>query len=136
MAAPFGGEAASKERVEKAGPVLVAMSGHGHTTTHPSDLTDEQWAQVERFIPAPKPGGRPAKYPRREIVNAPLYLNRTGYQWRALPHDFPPWARVYWYFRIWKTEGTPDRLHDELRRSSTADRSRRPKTGAEGLRLR
>ena len=37
---------------------------------YPSDLTDPQWAQVERFIPAPKPGGRPAKYERREIVNA------------------------------------------------------------------
>jgi transposase len=63
---------------------------------YPSDLTGEQWAQVERFIPAPKPGGRPAKYERREIVNGLLYLNRTGCQWRALPHDFPPWDTVYW----------------------------------------
>jgi transposase len=82
---------------------------------YPSDLTDEQWAQVERFIPAPKSGGRPAKYQRREIVNALLYINRTGCQWRALPHDFPPWDSVYWYFRTWKEDGTLDRLHDELR---------------------
>jgi len=82
---------------------------------YPSDLTDAQWAQVERFIPAPKSGGRPAKYPRREIVDALLYLNRTGCQWRALPHDFPPWDSVYWYFRTWKEDGTLDRLHDELR---------------------
>jgi transposase len=81
----------------------------------PSDLTDEQWAQVERFIPAPKPGGRPAKYERRAIVNALLYLNRTGCQWRALPHDLPPWDSVCWYFRNWKQDGTLDRLHDELR---------------------
>jgi transposase len=32
---------------------------------YPSDLSDRQWAQVECFIPAPKPGGRPAKYDRR-----------------------------------------------------------------------
>jgi transposase len=82
---------------------------------YPSDLTDQQWAQVERFIPAPKSGGRPAKYQRREIVNALLYINRTGCQWRALPHDFPPWDSVYWYFRTWKQNGTLDRLHDELR---------------------
>jgi transposase len=82
---------------------------------YPSDLTDREWAQVERFIPAPKPGGRPAKYERREIVNALLYLDRTGCQWRALPHDFPPWESVYWYFRNWKKDGTFDRLHDELR---------------------
>jgi transposase len=80
-----------------------------------SDLSNEQWAQVERFIPAPKPGGRPAKYERREIVNALLYLNRTGCQWRSLPHDLPPWDSVYWYFRNWKKDGTLDRLHDELR---------------------
>jgi transposase len=81
----------------------------------PSDLTDSQWAQVCRFIPAPKPGGRPAKYERREIVDALLSINRTGCQWRALPHDFPPWDSVSWSFRNWKKDGTLDRLHDELR---------------------
>src|SRR5512143_170477 len=70
---------------------------------------------MERFIPAPKSGGRPAKYERREIVNALLYIDRTGCQWRALPHDFPPWEAVYWYCRTWKKDGTLDRLHDELR---------------------
>lgn len=80
-----------------------------------TDLTDAEWAQVERFIPAPKPGGRPAKYARREIVNALLYLARTGCQWRMLPTDLPPWTAVYWYFRTWKSDGTLDRLHDELR---------------------
>ena len=82
---------------------------------YPTDLTNPQWAQVQRFIPAPKTGGRPAKYHRREIVNALLYLTRTGCQWRCLPHDFPPWTAVYWYFRTWKKDGTLDRLMDELR---------------------
>jgi transposase len=80
-----------------------------------TDLTNPEWAQVQRFIPAPKPGGRPAKYPRREIVNALLYITRTGCQWRMLPHDFPPWTAVYWYFRTWKKDGTLDRLMDTLR---------------------
>jgi len=82
---------------------------------YPSDLSDREWSQVCRFIPAPKKGGRPAKYERREIVVALLYIDRTGCQWRALPHDFPPWDIVYWYFRTWKKDGTLDRLHDELR---------------------
>jgi transposase len=82
---------------------------------YPSDLTKPEWAQVERFVPAPKTGGRPAEHDRREIVNALLYVARTGCQWRALPHDFPPWGTVYWYFRIWKRDGTLDRLHDALR---------------------
>ena len=58
-------------------------------TAYPSDLTDAEWAQVCRVIPAPKPGGRPAKHDRREVVNALLYVARTGCQWRALPHDLP-----------------------------------------------
>jgi transposase len=82
---------------------------------YPSDLTPPEWAQAERFVPAPKKGGRPAKYERREIVNALLYVARTGCQWRALPHDLPPWVAVYWYFRTWKKDGTLDRLHDALR---------------------
>ncbi len=81
---------------------------------YPSDLTGPQWAQVSRFIPAPKMGGRPAKYERRAIVNALLYVARTGCQWRALPHDLPPWRTVYWYFMQWRKDGTLDRLHDEL----------------------
>ena len=80
-----------------------------------TDLTGPQWAQVSRFIPPPKPGGRLAKYERREIVNALLYVVRTGCQWRAMPHDLPPWQITYWYFMHWKKDGTLERLHDELR---------------------
>ena len=80
-----------------------------------TDLSDAEWAQVQRVIPAPKPGGRPAKYPRREIVNALLYVTRTGCQWRLLPKDLPPWRIVYWYFMAWKKDGTFDRLLDLLR---------------------
>jgi len=44
-----------------------------------------------------------------------LYVARTGCQWRAMPHDLPPWRAVYWYFMDWKKDGTLDRLHEELR---------------------
>ena len=80
-----------------------------------SDLTDRQWAQVCRAIPAPKPGGRPAKYDRREIADALLSITRAGCRRRMLPRDLPPWRIVYWYFMRWKKDGTFDRLHDLLR---------------------
>jgi putative transposase len=82
---------------------------------YPSDLTDSQWDALKDLVPAPKPGGRPARYPRREIINALLYLARTGCQWRALPHDLPPWRIVYWYFMTWRRDGTLERIHDRLR---------------------
>lgn len=81
---------------------------------YPSDLTDAQWALIEPMT-RPKPGGRPAKYERRRIVDAILYLGRTGCSWRQLPHDFPPWSSVYGYFESWNADGTTDRIHDALR---------------------
>ena len=54
---------------------------------YPSDLTDEQWETIAELIPKPKPGGRPAKYQRREIVNGRLSITRTGCQWRASPQS-------------------------------------------------
>ena len=81
---------------------------------YPSDLTDGQWALIEAMVPV-KPGGRPAVHSRRRIVEAILYLNRTGCAWRQLPHDFPPWDTVYWYFKRWNADGTTDRIHDALR---------------------
>lgn len=82
---------------------------------YPTDLTDRQWRLIEPSLPPPKTSGRPEKHPRREIVNAILYLVRTGCAWRMLPKDFPPWQTVYWYFKNWRDDGTLERLHDHLR---------------------
>jgi putative transposase len=51
---------------------------------------------------------------RRRVFNAVLYLNRTGCQWRALPHDFPKWKTVYTIFRRWRLVGLWQQLHDTL----------------------
>lgn len=82
---------------------------------YPSDLTDRQWATLAPLVPDGAPGGRPLDYPRREIVNALLYVARTGCQWRLLPHDLPPWPTVYHYFQVWTADGTLARLHTALR---------------------
>lgn len=82
---------------------------------YPSDLTDAQWALIAPLLPPPSTGGRREKHPRREIVNAIAYVNRTGCAWRLLPHDFPPWETVYWHFARWRDDGTVDRVHDALR---------------------
>ena len=82
---------------------------------YPSDLTHAQWKLLEPLIPAVKTGGRPALFARREIVDAMLYVLRTGCPWRALPHDFPVWQTVYHYFRVWRLDGTWERVHAALR---------------------
>jgi putative transposase len=68
--------------------------------SYPSDLTDAQWARLERWLPPPKSGtpkgGRPRTVDLREVVNGILYLLRTGCAWRMLPHDLPPWGTVHY----------------------------------------
>ena len=83
--------------------------------SYPTDVTDEQWCRLEALIPAPKPGGRPPDYTRREIVNAVFYQLRGGAAWRLLPHDLPPWGITYHYWRAWRKDGTWERVHDALR---------------------
>jgi transposase len=80
-----------------------------------TDLTDREWTLIEAYVPTAKPGGRPAKYPKREILNALAYVARTGCAWRLLPHDLPRWPIVYHYFRRWRDDGTWQVLHDLLR---------------------
>jgi putative transposase len=82
---------------------------------YPSDLTDEQWAQLAPHLPKLQGPGAPRKVDLREILNALLYLSRSGCQWRMLPHDLPPWETVYYYFSRWRDDGTWGRLNRELR---------------------
>src|SRR6266446_6604261 len=99
---------------------------------YPSDLTDEQWSLVEPFIPV-YPGGRPRKTAMRDVLDAILYVLRSGCQWRYLPKDFPPKSTVWGYFDEWRKNGTLETIHDTLRdlvRAQTKPRRRRPRRTA------
>lgn len=95
------------------------MSPQSVRSRYDSDLSDAQWRLVEPLIPPIKSnhtkGGRPAKYDRREILNAILYVARSGVQWRLLPYDLPKWKTVYTYFIAWHAAGVFERINDELR---------------------
>ena len=81
---------------------------------YPTDLTDAEWNILKPLVPPPKPGGRPAKYQRREVINAIRYVLRTGCSWRLLPHDLPPWQLVYHYFWVWRKEETWQKINSSL----------------------
>ena len=81
---------------------------------YPSDLTDGQWQLIEKLLPKPKDRGRPQS-DRRRIVDAILYWNRTGCQWRYIPRSFGPWQTIYGVFRQWVQDGTWEAIHDALR---------------------
>ena len=81
------------------------------TTGYATDLTDEQWAIIQPFLPPPIPAGAPRTVRFRSIVNSILYLDKTGCQWRMLPNDLgTPWPTVYQYFARWQRDGTWERI--------------------------
>ena len=82
---------------------------------YPSDLRDEQWQLIRPLLPPPSRVGRPREVCRRRVINAILYLNRTGCQWRQLPRDFPKWRTVYDLFWHWRLHGVWQSIHDTLR---------------------
>jgi transposase len=100
-----------------------------------SDLSDARWALIEPVVA----GWRAARaeaglglsepvHDLREIVNAILYVNRTGIAWEYLPHDFPPCKTVYDYYAKWEADGTTGAIHEALRRRvrTAAGRSQEP----------
>jgi transposase len=97
---------------------------------YPSDLTEQEWAILDPLIPPAKGGGHPRTTDMREVLNALFYVDRTGCQWRALPHDFPPWSTVWSYFRTWRTDGTWKRMHTALREKTRVSMGREPTPSA------
>jgi transposase len=100
-----------------------------------TDLSDARWALVEPVLAAWRAARAEAGlglsapvHDLREIVNAILYVNRTGIAWEYLPHDFPPYKTVYDYYAKWEKDGTTETIHDELRRRvrRAAGRSEQP----------
>ena len=87
------------------------MTRQGYDT----DLTSAQWQKISMLFPKAKKRGRPRTQDFREIINAIFYILRAGCSWRLLPHDFPKWQTVYYYFRRWQKDSTWQRIHYFLR---------------------
>jgi putative transposase len=66
----------------------------------------------------------------REVVNAIMYLLSEGCQWRALPHDFPPWSTVRTYFDKWKRKKVWYQLNKIFRENLRIEEGRNPKPSA------
>lgn len=97
------------------------MTPHGLS---PSGLSDARWELIEPVLTSWRDQrraralhiGRPPEHDLRQIMNAILYVDRTGMPWRYLPHDFPPWATAYGYFAKWQQDGVFEQLTGLLRR--------------------
>ena len=81
---------------------------------YPSDLTDEEWSEVERLIRPAKRGGRRREVDVRKVLNGIMYVLSTGCQWRYMPRDLPPRSTVYGYLQRWNYDGTLSKIHHTL----------------------
>ncbi|MDR0941151.1 MAG: IS5 family transposase [Bacteroidales bacterium] len=81
-------------------------------SNYPTNLTDKQWQVIKNIVETKE---RKRKHSLREMINALLYITKTGCQWRMLPKEFAPWQTVYFYFRKWKLEGLFEELMHHLR---------------------
>lgn len=97
---------------------------------YPTDLSDAEWRILEPLVPPVKLGGRPPKWTRRMILDGIFYLVRSGCHWRLLPREFPPWKTVYHYFRVWRLDGTWERLNATLRERERTRQGRNPQPSA------
>ena len=80
-----------------------------------SDLSDVQWEKVGVLLPIEGAGpGRPIELDMREVLNAILYINKTGCQWENLPREFPNYNSVYYHYRKWCRDGTWERVNRAL----------------------
>ncbi len=84
-------------------------------------LTDEQWDRIRQLLPPQRPKtGRPAK-DHRTVVEAILWIDRTGAPWRDLPEEFGPWQSIATRFYRWVEAGVWDHVLAELQRQADAE---------------
>ena len=86
------------------------MKKEYEATNYESDLTDEQWEAIKEFFPS----GNKSKYHKRSLVEAVLYIVKTGCQWRMLPHDYPPHDTVWSFYRRARNNGVWDKMMKHL----------------------
>jgi putative transposase len=96
-----------------------------------TDLSDAEWQLIEPHLPRAQSDGRPRKHHLREILDSIFYITRGGCPWRLLPKDLPPWKTVYHYFRLWRIDGSWERLNSALREQLrlTQGREAQPSAG-------
>lgn len=90
------------------------------------ELTDQEWDLVADLFDPVGRRGAPEVHPRRTMVDALLWMARTGVQWRYLPERFPPWTAVWSQFRRWRASGVWADAMGRLARTIRVEKDRDP----------
>jgi len=82
---------------------------------YPTCVSDFQWHVLSSMFPKARRLGRPRTCLRR-VLNAVLFVLKSGCPWRLLPKDFPAWKTVYHHFRSWSRSGILAAINARLRK--------------------
>ena len=91
-----------------------------------TEMSDSQWEVIEKYLKQ----HHPRKHDLRSILNAILWITRTGSQWRNMESKYPKWQSVYYYFRIWKKNGSLELIMSELVKLERIRQGRDPQASA------
>jgi putative transposase len=91
-------------------------------TNYPSDMTDKEWEIIKHFFPL----GNKSAHHKRSLANAVFYIEKTGCQWRQLPHDYPPYSTVWSFYRRARESGLWEKLMDALGKRTREQAGRKP----------
>ena len=93
---------------------------------YPSDLTDQEWSQIEHLIPPARRGGRRREVILRDVLDGVTYVLSTGCQWRYVPRDLPPKSTLHDYLQRWEYDGTLAKIHYALYQKCRKQTDRSP----------
>ena len=91
------------------------MSSQNSRKPYPADVSEEEWAFLAPYLTLMTPDAPQRLYPLREVFNGLRYVVKTGCPWRWMPHDLPPWDRVYSQAQRWIKAGVFAQLVHDLR---------------------
>ena len=106
------------------------MSTQTHRKPYPTDISDEAWEWIAPLLAQGAGPGRPRTVDSREIVNAIFYLDKTGCQWEMLPHDFPDYRHVNYYYLEWTRGGVWDQVLSSVRELARVAAGKAPEPSA------
>jgi putative transposase len=93
---------------------------------YPSDLTTKQWNIIRPLFIGENRGAHFSKHTKRRLINAVLYMEKTGCQWRQLPHDFPKWSTVKSFYYRAIASGLWEKMRALLVEKSRVNAGRKP----------
>jgi transposase len=79
------------------------------------DLSDEEWALLEPLMPKSR---KSVRADDRRILNAIVYVLRTGMPWRDLPERYGPYTTAYNRFNRWSQRGVWKRIFEQVAEKS------------------